>query len=311
MNTSRHTKTGSYRGCCRIKTVVTGGAGYIGSRLVPLLLEEGHDVTVFDSLAGSSPDNLAGVFGDIEFVRGDVRDYDEVRDALEGVDAVIHLAAITGASETFEIREKTFDVNQEGTKTVLRASEEAGVDKAVFASSCNVYGSTDSFEVDEEVEPDPLNPYAEAKLSAEKDCFDSSVSTAVLRLSTNYGWSDGIRFNLVVNSFVFRALVGEPLTVYGDGTNWRPFMHVKDTARALKQALGWDEGVYNVGGDNLTINEVAATVVNRVAETDVKHLDRDGGPSYRVDFSKAHEAGYEPEYGFGEGVEKMAEALHG
>lgn len=291
--------------------MVTGGAGYIGSRLVPLLLDEGHDVTVFDSLAGSSPDNLAGVFGDIEFVRGDVRDYGDVRDALEGADAVIHLAAITGASETFEIREKTFEVNREGTKTVLRASEEADVETVVFASSCNVYGSTDSFEVDEDVEPDPLNPYAEAKLAAEKDCLDSSVRTVVLRLSTNYGWSDGVRFNLVVNSFVFSALVGEPLTVYGDGTNWRPFMHVSDSARALAEAMEWQDGVYNVGGDNLTINEVAATVVNRVAESDIEHLDRDEGPSYRADFSKAHEAGYEPAYSFGEGVEQLAEALHG
>lgn len=266
---------------------------------------------MFDSLAGSSPDNLAGVLGDVKFVRGDVRDYGDVRDALEGADAVIHLAAITGASETFDIREKTFDVNHEGTNTVLRASEETGVETVVFASSCNVYGSTDSFEVDEEVEPDPLNPYAEAKLAAEKDCLDSSVRTVVLRLSTNYGWSDGVRFNLVVNSFVFRALVCEPLTVYGDGTNWRPFMHVSDSARALAEAMEWQEGVYNVGGDNLTINEVAATVVNRVAETGVEHLDRDEGPSYRADFSKAHEAGYEPEYGFGEGVEQLAEALHG
>ena len=283
----------------------------MGSALVPRLVDEGRDVTVLDSLTGSSPDNLADVLGDIKFMHGDVRDYDDVRKALEGEDAVIHLAAITGASETFEIREETFEVNHEGTKTVLRASEEGGIETVVFASSCNVYGSTDTYEVDEEVEPDPLNPYAEAKLAAEKDCLDSSVRTVILRLSTNYGWSDGVRFNLVVNSFVFRALVGEPLTVYGDGTNWRPFMHVKDTARALEQALGWDEGVYNVGGDNLTINEVAATVVNHVAETDVEHLDREKGPSYRVDFSKAHEAGYEPAYSFGEGVEQLSEVLHG
>ena len=251
------------------------------------------------------------MLGEVEFIRGDVRDYDKVRETVEDVDAVIHLAAITGASETFDIREKTFDVNQEGTRTVLRACEEAGVDTVVFASSCNVYGSTDSFEVDETVEPDPLNPYAESKLAAEDDCLDSSVRTVVLRLSTNYGWSDGIRFNLVVNSFVFRALVGEPLTVYGDGTNWRPFMHVEDTARALTQALGWDEGVYNVGGDNLTINEVAATVENHVGETGVEHLDREAGPSYRADFSKAHDAGYDAEYSFGEGVDQLAEALHG
>ena len=290
---------------------MTGGAGYVGSALVPRLLDEGHDVTVYDSLTASSPDSLAGVIGEVEFARGDVRDYDGVRDALEGADAVIHLAGITGASETFEIREKTFDVNHEGTRTVLRAAEETDVETVVFASSCNVYGSTDTHEVDEEATPDPLNPYAESKLAAEDDCLGSSVRTVVLRLATNYGWSEGIRFNLVVNSFVFRALVGEPLTVYGDGTNWRPFMHVEDTARALTQALGWEEGVYNVGGDNLTINEVASTVERRVAETGVEHLDREAGPSYRADFSKARDAGFETTYSFGEGVDQLAGGLRG
>ncbi len=278
---------------------------------MPLLLEEGHDVVVVDSLTGGSPDALAGYIGDIEFLRGDVRDSDTMREAFEGCDAVLHLAAITGASETFEIREKTFDVNLEGTRTVVDASEDAGVEKLVFASSCNVYGSTDSYEVDEDVDPDPLNPYAESKLEAEDACLESDLDTVVLRLATNYGWSPGIRFNLVVNSFVFRALVDEPLTVYGDGSNWRPFMHVEDTARAFVQALDWSEGVYNVGGDNLTINEVAATVEERVAASDVEHLDREKGPSYRADFARAEEAGFQPEHTFADGVEQLAGVLHG
>lgn len=278
---------------------------------MPLLLKEGHDVVVVDSLTGGSPDALAGYIGDVEFLRGDVRDHDRIEQAFEGCDAVLHLAAITGASETFEIREKTFDVNLEGTRTVLAAAEEVGVEKLVFASSCNVYGSIDSHEVDEDVEPNPLNPYAESKLDAETACMESEVGCVVLRLATNYGWSPGIRFNLVVNSFVFRALVDEPLMVYGDGSNWRPFMHVEDTARAFLEALAWREGVYNVGGDNLTINEVAETVGERVGDSGVEHLDREKGPSYRADFGRAEAAGFQPRHGFADGVERLAGVLHG
>ncbi len=308
---SRATRTVSCRGCFRIKVAITGGAGYVGGRLVPLLLEQGHDVVVVDSLTGGSPDALAGYIGDVEFLRGDVRDHDRMEQAFEGCDTVLHLAAITGASETFEIREKTFDVNLEGTRTVLAAAEEVGVGRAVFASSCNVYGSIDSHEVDEEVEPNPLNPYAESKLEAESACIESSLDSVVLRLATNYGWSPGIRFNLVVNSFVFRALVDEPLTVYGDGSNWRPFMHVEDTARAFLQALDWREGVYNVGGDNLTINEVADTIEEHVADSGVEHLDREKGPSYRADFTRAEEAGFQPKHPFADGVTQLAGVLHG
>jgi nucleoside-diphosphate-sugar epimerase len=229
-----------------------------------------------------------------EFVRGDVRDAETVERAMQDVDAVIHLAAITGARQSHEIREKVFDVNLAGTETILSAAAAEGVRQVVFASSCNVYGDTYAEELDEAAETDPANPYAESKLAAERACEDASVPATSLRLATNFGYSPGVRFNLVVNSFVFRALRGEPLTVYGDGDNWRPFVHVADTARAFAAALDWEPGVYNVGWDNVRIEEVARAVeaaVDRPAERDYL-ADCDSGPSYHVDFSKAHGEGF-------------------
>jgi nucleoside-diphosphate-sugar epimerase len=246
---------------------------------------------------------------DHEFVRGDVRDAEVVERAMEGVDAVVHLAAITGARQSHEIRETVFDVNLAGTETVLDAASAGGVRKVVFASSCNVYGDTYAEDLDEAAETSPANPYAESKLEAERACEDAAVPAVSLRLATNFGYSPGVRFNLAVNSFVFRALADEPLTVYGDGSNWRPFMHVEDTARVFDAALDWEPGVYNVGWDNVRIEDVARAVedaVDRPVERDYL-ADRDPGPSYHVDFSKARGEGFEATRTLSAGVRDLAE----
>ncbi len=282
---------------------MTGGAGYVGSALIGRLREAGHAVRVLDSFALSSPRNLMGT-PEHEFVRADVRDAEAVERAMDGVDAVIHLAAITGARQSHDMRERVFDVNLAGTETVLDAAADTGVRKVVFASSCNVYGDTYAEDLDEAAETSPANPYAESKLAAERACEDAGVPATSLRLATNFGYSPGVRFNLVVNSFAFRALNGEPLTVYGDGDNWRPFMHVADTARAFARALDWEPGVYNVGWENVRIEDVARAVedaVDRPVERDYL-ADRDPGPSYHVDFSEADAQGFEATRSLADGV---------
>lgn len=296
--------------------LVTGGAGYVGSALVPHLLARGHGVCVLDDFTGSDPGNLLGASADdYEFVRGDVRDRAAVDRAVDGVDAVVHLAAITGAATSHERREEVFDVNLGGTETLLSAAADAGVDRIVLASSCNVYGETYAEELDERADPAPGNPYAESKLAAEEACADAPLDAVALRLATNFGWSPGVRFNLVVNAFVFRALAGEPLTVYGDGTNWRPFVHVADAARAFAAALDWDvdPGVYNVGADNYRLDEIAATVaeaVGRPVETDYLR-ERDPGPSYHVRFDRMADQGFEPTQTLTSGVRDLVARFRG
>ncbi|WP_226022877.1 NAD-dependent epimerase/dehydratase family protein [Halomicrobium salinisoli] len=301
--------------------LVTGACGYIGSALLPRLRDDDRvdRVVVLDSLDSGSPRALLGTLGDaLEFRNGDVREYGDVESAARDVDAVIHLAAITGAASTHDRREETFAVNLDGTENVLKAAGKFDVDDVVLASSCNVYGRATSRDIDETVEPDPINPYAETKLQAEslleEYCEAHDMRGTALRMSTNYGFSPGVRFNLVVNYFVFRALTGRALTVYGDGSNWRPFVHVEDAARAYQEAAlapeDWPQLVYNVGSNdaNYRIEEIANVVREEVGPVDITYLeDEHPGPSYHVNFDRLDETGFEPEWTLEEGVRDLAE----
>jgi len=306
------------------RVLVTGGCGYIGSALVPQLLEDSRvaEVVVFDSLASGSPANLVGsVSEDLVFRRGDVREYGDVESVMRGVDSVIHLAAITGAASTHDRREETFAVNRDGTENVLTAAGKFDVGSVVLASSCNNYGRAASTDIDEETPQNPLNPYAESKVAAEELLVEAveeyGIDGTALRMSTNYGWSPGIRFNLVVNHFVFRGLTNRPLTVYGDGSNWRPFIHVRDAARAYAQAAlepeSWPQQVYNVGSNdsNYRIVEIAEIVREELdRELDVTYLeDQHPGPSYHVNFDRLAETGFEPEWTLRDGIRDIVSEL--
>ena len=304
--------------------LVTGGFGYIGSALVPQLLQtdEVTRVTVIDNLSASSPRNLMPngclASGQLVFHRGDVRAYGDVESVMTDVETVIHLAAITGAASTHDRRDETFAVNYEGTENVIRAAGKFGVENVVFASSCNLYGRASSNDIDEDTKPDPLNPYAETKHESESrlreaaDEFD--LDATALRMSTNYGYAPGVRFNLVVNHFVFRAITGRPLTVYGDGSNWRPFIHVSDAAQAYAHAAlnpaAWPHDVYNVGAnnENYQIYEIAEIVRDELSrELEITYLcDENPGPSYHVNFDRLAETGFTPTRTLREGVRDLA-----
>ncbi|OYR55428.1 NAD-dependent epimerase/dehydratase family protein [Halorubrum halodurans] len=308
------------------RVLVTGGCGYIGSALVPRLLSDSRvsEVVVLDSLSSGSPANLAGSLGaGLEFRRGDVREYGAVEAAVRDVDAVIHLAAITGAASTHDRRAETMAVNRDGTENVLTAAGKFGVENVVLASSCNNYGRAASTDIDEGTEQNPLNPYAESKVAAEEllatAVEEYGIEGTALRMSTNYGWSPGVRFNLVVNHFVFRGLTDRPLTVYGDGSNWRPFIHVRDAARAYAHAAlepdGWPAQVYNVGSNdaNYRIREIAEVVREELdRELEVTYLeDEQPGPSYHVNFDRLAETGFETEWTLREGIRDIADELCG
>jgi nucleoside-diphosphate-sugar epimerase len=144
------------------------------------------------------------------------------------------------------------------------------------------------------------------------------MTGTALRLSTVYGDAPGIRFNLVVNQFVFRALTGRPLTVYGDGSNWRPFIHVHDAARAYRAAAlspdDWSKPVYNVGAndENYRIEDVATLISEAIESVNVTYLeDEHPGPSYHVNFDRVAETGFELDYTLGEGVRDLARRFRG
>jgi nucleoside-diphosphate-sugar epimerase len=219
--------------------LVTGGAGYIGSVLVEELLEQGHKVRVLDVLLYGSQ-SLRRFYNhpNFELVQGDCRDAEVVRLAAEGASAVVHLAAIVGVPAGDVDSDLTTSTNFTGAVTTARVAKEVGCKRFIYISTYAVCGNYDGW-VDEETPVRPISTYAEAKAAAEQPILalnDDGYAVTVLRLATNYGMSLRPRFDLVVNLLAARAVQEKEFHIFG-GQQWRSFMHVKDTARAISQVL--------------------------------------------------------------------------
>ena len=303
-------------------TLVTGGLGYLGSRLLRDLADcpgvaDGR-IRILDSLQRPRHHVLWDLpdAGDYEFVHGDVRDAETVAESMDGVDAVIHLAAITNAARSTEIPEQTRAVNRDGALTVFEAAREAGVEDFVYASTVSVYGTTDGT-ADETAATDPASPYAAAKRDAERAILDraegAALTATALRFGTVHGWSAGMRFDTIPTEFAFAAATGKPLQVYefeALGARYRPLVHVGDAARAMRFALtALDGGVYNVVGENATVAEIAETVAAVVPETTVERVAvaDDAARSCRADGGKLARAGFTTRYGLVDGIEEIVE----
>lgn len=290
-----------------MKVLVTGGAGYIGSVLVRKLLEKGYQVRALDSLKFGG-DALYDVMQhpNFEFQKGDIRNEADVKTALEGMDAVAHLAAIVGDPACKKFSEEANETNWTGSVALFNAAEAAGIKRFVFASTCSNYGKMsdpDSFVT----ETSPLNPvslYAELKVKFEKflleEKADSAMCSTALRFSTVYGFSPRIRFDLTVNEFTRNAAVKGEQEIWGSQF-WRPYCHVDDLARAVVLVLESPEekvraNVFNVGSTEENYNKgmVIEEVCKVVPDVRVDYVDMNEDPrDYRVNFDKIkNELGY-------------------
>ena len=243
--------------------LVTGGAGYVGSTLVPQLLASGNRVRVLDTLLhGGEP--LIGVWShpDFDFVRGDVCDRATLRPAVAGIDAVVHLAAIVGDPACSRQPDLARAVNLQASLNLIEESKRAGVRRFLFASTCSNYGKMKDADkyVDEETELSPVSLYAETKVAVEKALLASGHnegwSPTPMRFATIFGVSSRMRFDLTVNEFTMEMLTKKHLKVFGEQF-WRPYIHVRDAARAIQLILG--SPVETVGG---TVFNVGATDQN-------------------------------------------------
>lgn len=302
--------------------LITGGAGYIGPQLINELKNDpafrDHEIVVFDSLRGrfdyfSNPNesfqvfkSLKSNFSGLELVTGDLRhNTEKINSLVEEADYVFHLGAVTGASYSSDNRKLYWETIFDGTMNMFEASRDSELESFINISSCNIYGRSPDDELDEDSSINPVNPYAMAKASAEKviseRASEKNVPVTSLRLATNFGNQTpeygGTRYNLVINKFVKQAIEGEPLTPYGNGKNWRPFIHIKDSARMIKEVAKeeTDNGeIFNAGFTDMNrqIGEIASKVKQKVEEDIDKEVEidyrreKDPGPSYRVDFSK-------------------------
>jgi len=306
------------------RVLVTGGAGFIGSHLVKALIDK-CSVVVLDNLCSGSLENLYRVVegGGIKFVRGDVRDKKAVRDAMNGVDAVVHLAALIDVEASVKNPFETHDVNVNGTLNVLDEAVKAGVKRFVFASSAAVYGDVNPMPLKEEYPPHPISPYAASKAAAEGYCLAFNrclgLGTVILRYFNVYGPGQrNSAYSGVIMRFLENAFRGEPLIVYGDGCQTRDFVYVDDVVEATVLAMEGDglEGeTFNIcTGKPTSVNELIE-VVKTIAWKDLKVVyDKPRKGDIRNNYgdpSKAEKTlGFKAKTSLKEGIEKMASGFY-
>jgi dTDP-glucose 4,6-dehydratase len=297
---------------------VTGGAGFIGSNFVHhLLAQTDHTVTTLDALTyAGSKENLADVLDNSrhEFVCGDVRNQEIVTELVGDADAVVHFAAQSHVDRSIESSEEFVTTNVQGTQTVLDAITAEGIDRYLHISTDEVYGeiSSGSFTEDDAVQP--RNPYAATKAGADllvqSYHITHGLPAIIVRPSNNFGPRQ--HPEKLIPKFVTRAAAGEPLPLYGDGTNCREWLYVEDTCRAIELVLesGGIGEIYNIGnGHELSNLAVTERIIEAVGATDslIKFVeDRPGHDQrYSVDATKLQSLGWEPHWSFEEGLEEV------
>jgi UDP-glucose 4-epimerase len=295
--------------------LVTGACGFIGANLVPRLLRAGLIVQGLDNLTRGSRAYLADE--DVELVEADIRDRAAVTQSLAGVDAVVHLAAFGSVTDSIAEPFENFDVNVRGTLVVLDACVAAGVEQVVFASTGGAALGNAPPPVDEETLPRPISPYGAGKVAGEAYCHAYAgafgLATTALRFANVYGPFSAHKRG-AATSFIVRALQGEPLLVYGDGSATRDFLYVDDVCDGIVATLERrfaDDVFHLASGVETSIAELAQLVLELTgADVSIEHAPARRGEVERnfARSSRAAEAfGFEPRYSLREGLERTVE----
>jgi len=290
------------------KVLITGAAGYIGSVLTRVLLDEGYSVRGLDSLSFGGYSLFEPYFNpNFEFIRGDIRNSYDVEKAINGVDAVVHLAAVVGDPACAKEPELASEINWEASKKLFDSCGKVeNIKNFVFASTCSNYGrmENDGY-VNEESPLRPVSIYATLKVKFEDYLMNSNIrddlATTSLRFSTVYGLSPRLRFDLTVNEFIRTASFSEELVIYGEQF-WRPYCHVSDLARSCELVLRSDpklvkSNVFGVGdtSENYQKKMLVEEIQKIIPNAKVKYVEKNEDPrNYRVDFTKIKkELGFE------------------
>lgn len=298
--------------------LVTGGAGYLGSILIPKLLVHGHKVRVID-LGYFGMGHLRGMTPEVTLIREDLRqvrtDAEFTANLLGGIDCIIHLAAVSNDPSAELQPELTEDTNYHTTVALAKAAKERGI-RFLFSSTCSTYGEA-AGEQDEEGATNPLTAYAVSKVEAERQLHCMATSSwrpVILRNGTLYGYSPRMRFDLVINIFSLYATLRNEINIFGDGLQWRPFLHIADCARAfvfLAEKQDLKHICYNVAHQNLRVVDVAEIFCQlkpglKVNFTPTKDVD---ARNYAVTWNRIREEGFQPFQDVRAGAEQIMEAI--
>lgn len=297
-----------------MNVLVTGGAGFIGQHLCRALYARGDGVRVLDNFDHAYDPALKQAPPFAEVVRGDVCDPAVVRDCLQDIDAVCHLAARAGVRESIEDPEPYGRVNVGGTLTLLRGMADRGVQRMVFASSSSVYGNAGGPSRESDAADRPASPYAASKRAAELFCFASGLDVTAARLFTVYG--PGQRPGMAIARFVQLARAGKHIPVYGDGTSQRDYTYVSDVVAGLLLGLDRAQGfrIVNLGGGKpVVLTEMLTAVADATGrQLRVSWLPVQPGdvPLTHADISLARTwLGWRPTVPFREGVMRYVASL--
>ena len=299
-----------------MRVLVTGGAGFIGSNIVEELLKKKHSVRVLDNFSTGKRENIIDFINDIELIEGDVRSYHIVKEAVKGIEVVLHQAALPSVPRSIKDPITTNDVNVNGTLNILESSVAEGVGRVVYASSSSVYGDNPELPKREDMIPNPLSPYAVSKLAGEKYCRVFSkiygIETVILRYFNVFGPKQDptSQYSAVIPKFIKAMMKDEQPVIYGDGEQSRDFTYVANVVNAniLAAKNNFDSGVVL----NCACNE--QTSLNRLVSLLNVNLDKNIEPVYEnhragdikhslalIELAKK-EIGYEPSVNFEKGL---------
>jgi nucleoside-diphosphate-sugar epimerase len=303
-----------------MRVLITGHNGYIGSVLAPFIRDAGHEIVGLDTFLFEG-----GTFGgdgaQIDSIRMDLRDI-EVSD-LQGFDAVIHLAALSNDPVGDLNPQVTYDINHLGSVRLAELAKKAGVERLIFASSCSLYGVAGDEMLTEQAAMNPITAYGVTKVLFERDVAklaDDNFSPTFLRNATAYGVSPRLRADVVVNNLMGIAFTTGEVLIQGDGSPWRPLVHIEDIARAFLAVLNAPRELvhnqaFNVGQseENYRVRDLGALVEQVVPGSKVRYAEG-GGPDprcYRVDCSKLRHTlpEFQPRWTVRKGMEQLRDAF--
>lgn len=258
--------------------LITGGAGYIGRVLIDLAPKE-WNITVLDNLMfGNSQFNP---IRKVDFIKDDIRNELILDKIIHKFDTIVHLAGVVGEASYKKNPQAALEINHKATKKIIELTKKYGK-KLVFMSTCSVYGFNSEI-CTEETDPNPVDDYSVSKIMSENDIHEQLENYTIFRLGTVYGWSPRMRFDLLINRIIEKKFWNEPIEIFG-GTQWRPFIHVKDAANALIMSVDKSikNGIINLVAENHQILDIAKQITNNLKIISERQDNR----SYYVDNTK-------------------------